>query len=38
MLRISKLADYGTVIMVFLAKHESRLSNARDIASRPQAY
>lgn len=33
MLRISKLADYATVIMVYLAKQETRLSNARDIAS-----
>lgn len=32
MLRISKLADYGTVVMVFLAKHPDLLSNARDIA------
>ncbi|OGV51416.1 MAG: SUF system Fe-S cluster assembly regulator [Legionellales bacterium RIFCSPHIGHO2_12_FULL_42_9] len=33
MLRISKLADYGTVIMVYLAKLEARFSNAGDIAS-----
>ena len=32
MLRISKLADYGTVVMVYLAKREQRLCNARDIA------
>lgn len=32
MLRISKLADYGTVIMVYLAHHSETLSNARDIA------
>lgn len=32
MLRISKLADYGTVIMVFLAKQNQALSNARLIA------
>lgn len=32
MLRISKLADYGTVVMVHLAKHAENLSNARDIA------
>lgn len=32
MLRISKLADYGTVVMVCLAKQESMLCNARDIA------
>ncbi len=33
MLRISKLADYGTVVMVYLAKHAELLCNARDIAS-----
>ncbi|MBA2653266.1 MAG: SUF system Fe-S cluster assembly regulator [Tatlockia sp.] len=32
MLRISKLADYGTVVMVYLAKRDQRLCNARDIA------
>ncbi len=32
MLRISKLADYGTVVMVYLAKHTTQLCNARDIA------
>lgn len=32
MLRISKLADYGTVVMVYLAKHPKQLCNARDIA------
>jgi FeS assembly SUF system regulator len=32
MLRISKLADYGTVVMVHLAKHAQELCNARDIA------
>jgi len=32
MLRISKLADYGTVVMVYLAKHTAQLCNARDIA------
>ena len=32
MLRISKLADYGTVVMVYLAKHTEQLCNARDIA------
>lgn len=32
MLRISKLADYGTVVMVHLAKNAPELSNARDIA------
>lgn len=32
MLRLSKLADYGTVVMVYLAKHTQQLCNARDIA------
>lgn len=32
MLRISKLADYGTVVMVYLARHSQDLCNARDIA------
>ena len=32
MLRISKLADYSTVIMVYLAKQGELLCNARDIA------
>lgn len=32
MLRISKLADYGTVVMVYLAKRSATLCNARDIA------
>lgn len=32
MLRISKLADYGTVVMVYLARHAHTLSSARDIA------
>ena len=32
MLRISKLADYGTVVMVFLTKQPSKLCNAREIA------
>lgn len=32
MLRISKLADYGTVVMVYLAKRSQKLCNARDIA------
>jgi FeS assembly SUF system regulator len=32
MLRISKLADYGTIVMVYLARHPNRLCNARDIA------
>lgn len=32
MLRISKLADYGTVVMVYLAKNAHSLSSTRDIA------
>jgi FeS assembly SUF system regulator len=32
MLRISKLADYGTVVMVYLARNAQNLCNARDIA------
>lgn len=32
MFRISKLADYGTVVMVYLAHHQDKLCNARDIA------
>ena len=32
MLRISKLADYGTVVMVYLVRHADQLCNARDIA------
>jgi FeS assembly SUF system regulator len=32
MLRISKLADYGTIIMVYLATRVEHLSNTRDIA------
>ena len=32
MLRISKLADYGTVVMVYLAQNADKLCNARDIA------
>jgi len=32
MLRISKLADYGTVVMVYLASRTHQLCNARDIA------
>ncbi len=32
MLRISKLADYGTVVMVYLANHAGEVSNAREIA------
>ncbi|KTD20698.1 SUF system Fe-S cluster assembly regulator [Legionella londiniensis] len=33
MLRISKLADYGTVVMVYLARRPQVLCNARDIAA-----
>ncbi|MEE9452545.1 MAG: SUF system Fe-S cluster assembly regulator [Gammaproteobacteria bacterium] len=32
MLRISKLADYATVILVFLAKHTEGVCNAKEIA------
>lgn len=32
MLHISKLADYGTVVMVYLARRAQSLCNARDIA------
>ncbi len=32
MLRISKLADYGTVVMVYLAKNQHLLLNARAIS------
>lgn len=32
MLRISKLADYGTVVMVYLVRNAHLLCNARDIA------
>lgn len=35
MLRISKMADYATVLMVYLARrHRQGLSNAREIAER----
>lgn len=33
MLRISKLADYGTVVMVYLAQRPQTLCSARDIAA-----
>ena len=33
MLRISKLADYATLVMVHLVRHQDKLCNARDIAS-----
>ncbi len=32
MLRISKLADYGTLVMVYLARHDGLLHNAKEIA------
>ena len=32
MLRISKLADYGTIVMVYLARHHEALLNAKDVA------
>jgi FeS assembly SUF system regulator len=32
MLRISKLTDYGTMILVHLATHSGRLSSASDVA------
>jgi len=33
MLRVSKLADYGTVVMVYLVHHQDKWCNARDIAT-----
>ncbi len=36
MLRINKLADYGTVVMVFLVQKNNRLASARDIAAYTQ--
>lgn len=33
MLRVSKLADYGTVVMVYLVYHQDKWCNARDIAT-----
>lgn len=32
MLRVSKLADYGSVIMAYLARNVDKLASARDIA------
>ena len=32
MLRVSKLADYATVVMVHMARHQTELLNAKDIA------
>lgn len=34
MLRISRLTDYGTVVMVFLANNVSQAHNAKEIAAR----
>lgn len=34
MLRISKLADYGTVVMVYLTVNQAQLHNAKDIAAK----
>lgn len=31
-MRISKLTDYGTIVMVYLARNEQNLSNSRDVA------
>lgn len=33
MLRVSKMADYGTVIMALMAKEESRVFSASDLAN-----
>jgi len=33
MLRVSKLADYGTVVMVYLARHSQDRCNAKSIAA-----
>ena len=33
MLRLSKLADYGTVVMVYLARHPEQFCNARVLAA-----
>lgn len=33
MLRISKLTDYGTMILVYLAAHQGRLHSASDVAT-----
>lgn len=34
MLRLSRLADYGTVVMVYIARHPGKFLNAREIATR----
>jgi FeS assembly SUF system regulator len=36
MLRMNKLADYGTVVMVFLVEKDGDLASARDIAKNTQ--
>lgn len=36
MLRISKLADYGTVLMTYMAKHPEELHTAKTIAAHTQ--
>lgn len=36
MLRISKLADYGTVLMTYMAKHPDELHTAKTIAAHTQ--
>lgn len=36
MLRISKMADYATVVMVYLARHEGKRNNAKVIATECQ--
>lgn len=33
MLRISRLTDYGTMILVYLAEHSRRVCSARDVAA-----
>jgi len=34
MLRVSKLTDYGTVVMAYLASHSSQACNAKEIAEK----
>lgn len=36
MLRISKLADYGTVLMTYMAKHADELHTAKTLAAQTQ--
>ncbi len=38
MLRISKMADYGTLIMVYLARRSTQLCNAREIAEQTHVH